>query len=97
MHVCIFSAAIYFMHLARRKRAMPLWPFVYMGTLFTLGTLEMVGTLRNEEIALIGDSEKIPLRDLVAQDIMSWYGFLVAVVLQDGILVSMLSFLVYSA
>lgn len=95
--MCIFSAAIYFMHLARRKRAMPLWPFVYMGTLFTLGTLEMVGTLRNEEIALIGDSEEIPLRDLVAQDVMSWYGFLVAVVLQDGILVSMLSFLDYSA
>ena len=52
-----------------------------------LGTAELVGTSRNEELALLGMRTDVSLMSVMVQDVLSMYGFLVAVALQDGMLV----------
>lgn len=76
-------------------RRMPLWSYLYVFVLFALGTMELAGTTRNEEIALLGNGEAdVTLKTLLVPDIMSLYGFIAAVFLQDGMLVSGVFFVI---
>jgi hypothetical protein len=57
--------------------------------------MELAGTTRNEEIALLGNGEAdVTLKTLLVPDIMSLYGFIAAVFLQDGMLVSGVFFVI---